>query len=98
MKDMIHEALEGGGGITQAKGHHQKLIVTLMSSKVSLGNVYLFHTYMVVARTKIEFSKELGATQFIQEVINDRDGKFVFNGKFVDGMKVRTHLTRTFFL
>ena len=23
-KDMIHEALEGGGGITQAKGHDQK--------------------------------------------------------------------------
>jgi hypothetical protein len=24
MEDMIHEALEGGGGITQAKGHDQK--------------------------------------------------------------------------
>jgi hypothetical protein len=34
---MIHEALEGGGGITQAKGHDQKLIVALMSSKGSLG-------------------------------------------------------------
>jgi hypothetical protein len=33
MEDMIHEALEGGGGITQAKGHDQKLIVALMSSK-----------------------------------------------------------------
>jgi hypothetical protein len=49
MKDMIHEALEGGGGITQAKGHDQKLIVALMSSKGSLGNVFLFHTYLVVA-------------------------------------------------
>jgi hypothetical protein len=47
---------------------------------------------------KIKFSKELGATQFIQEVINDRNGKFVFNGKFVEGMEVRTHLPRTFFL
>ena len=26
-EDMIHEALEGGRGITQAKGHEQKLIV-----------------------------------------------------------------------
>jgi hypothetical protein len=48
-KDMIHEALEGGGGITQAKGHDQKLIVVLMSSKGCLGNVYLFHTYLVIA-------------------------------------------------
>jgi hypothetical protein len=54
---MIHEALEGGGGTTQAKGHDQKLIVTLMSSKGSLGNVCLFHTYLVVARMKIKFSE-----------------------------------------
>jgi hypothetical protein len=79
-KDMIHEALEGGGGITQAKGHDKKIIVSFMSSKGSLRNVCLFHTDLVVARTKIKFSKELGTTQFIQEVINDRNGKFVFNG------------------
>jgi hypothetical protein len=98
MEDMIHEALEGGGGITQAKGHDQKLIVTFTSSKCSLGNVYLFHMYLVVARTKIKFSKELGATQFIQEFINDRNRKFVFNGKFVEETEVRTHSPRTFFL
>jgi hypothetical protein len=98
MEDMIHEALEGGGGITQAKGHDQKLIVALMSSKGSLGNVCLFHMYLVVARMKIKFSKEMGATQFIQEVINDRNGKFVFNGKFVEGTKVRTPSPRTLFL
>ena len=51
MKDIIHEALEGGGGITQAKGHDQKLIVTLVSSKGSLGYVSFLHTYLVVART-----------------------------------------------
>jgi hypothetical protein len=50
---MIHGALEGGWGITQAKGHDQKLIVALMSSKGSLGHICLFHTYMVVARMKI---------------------------------------------
>jgi hypothetical protein len=97
-KDMIHEALEGGGGITQAKGHDQKLIVALMSSKGHLGNVCLLHTYLVIARAKIKFGKELGATQFIQEVINDMNGKFVFNGQFVEGTEVRTHYPRTLFL
>jgi hypothetical protein len=95
---MIHEALEGGGGITQAKGHDQKLIVALMISKGSLRNVCLFHTYLVVDRTNIKFSKELGATQFIQEVINDRNEKFVFNGEFFEGAKVRTHAPITFFI
>jgi hypothetical protein len=84
-KDMIHETLEGGGGITQAKGHEKKLIVALMISKGNLGKVCLFHTYLVVAQTKIQFSEELGTTQFIQEVINDRNGEFVFDGKFVEG-------------
>jgi hypothetical protein len=64
-EDMIHETLEGGWGITQAKGHDQELIVTLMSSKGSLGNVYLFHTYLVVARTNINFIKVLSSAQFI---------------------------------
>jgi hypothetical protein len=69
-----------------------------MSSKHSLGNVYLFHTYLVVARMKIQFSEELGATQFIQEVISDRNGEFVFDGKFIEGTEVRTHLPRIIFL
>jgi hypothetical protein len=95
---MIHEALKGGGDITQEKRHDQKLIVALMSAKGRLGNVCLFHTYLVIARAKIKFSKELDATQFIQEVINDRNGKFVFNGQFVEGMEVKTHSPRTFLL
>jgi hypothetical protein len=57
MEDMIHEALESGGIITQTKGHDQKLIVALMSSKGSLRNVSLFHTDLVVSRMKIKFSK-----------------------------------------
>ena len=97
-EDMVHEALEGGGGVTQAKGHDQKLIVALMSEKGCLGNDGLFHTYMVIAQVKINCNKELGATQFVEEVINDRNGKFVFNGQFVEGTKVRTHSPKTFFL
>jgi hypothetical protein len=98
MEEMIHEALESGGRITQAKGHDKKIIVVLMSSKGSLRNVCLFHTDLVVSRTNIKFSKELGATQFIQEVINDRNGKFVFNDEFFEGMEVKTHAPRTFFI
>jgi hypothetical protein len=98
IEDMIHEALESGGSITQDKGHDQKIIVVLMNLECSLRNVILVHTYLVVARTNINFSKELETTQSIQEVINDRNGKFVFNGEFVEGMKVQTHMPRTFFL
>jgi hypothetical protein len=43
-EDMIHEDLESGGSIKQAKGNEQKLIVALMISKGSFRNVCLFHT------------------------------------------------------
>jgi hypothetical protein len=95
---MIQESLEGVGGITQAKGNDQKLIVALMSYKGSLRNVFLFHTDLVVARMNINFSIELGATQFIQELINDKNGKLVFNGEFFEGMEVMKHVPRTFFI
>ena len=65
-EDMIYETLESGGSITQTKGHCQELIMTLMSSKCSLGNVFLFHMYLVVERTKMKFSKVLSTAQFIQ--------------------------------
>jgi hypothetical protein len=58
----------------------------------------VIHMYLVIARAKIKFSKELGATQFIQEVINDKNRKFVFNGQFVEGKEVRTHSPINFFL
>jgi hypothetical protein len=90
-EDMVHEALKGGGGVTQPKGHDQKLVVALMSAKGRLRNVSLFHTDLVIARAKIKFGEELGTTQFIQEVINDRDGKFIFDGEFIEGTEVRTH-------
>jgi hypothetical protein len=69
-----------------------------MSLKCSLRNSFVVHTYLVVSRTKITFIKELGTTQFIQEVINDMSGKFVFNGEIVECPKVRTHALRTFFV
>jgi hypothetical protein len=88
-EDMIHETLEGGGRITQAKGHDQELIVTLMISKGSLWNACFFHTYLAVARTKIKFSKVLSTIQFIQEMINDRNGKLFFDGEFIEGTKIQ---------
>jgi hypothetical protein len=97
-KDMIHETLKSGGGITETKGHDQELIVALMSVKCRLGDVFLFHTYLVVARMEVKFGKVLSPTEFIQKVIYDGNGEFVLDGKFVEGMKIRTHVPSAFLL
>jgi len=86
--EMINETLESGGGITWDKWHDQELIVILMSYKGSLDNVLFFHMYLMVSREKIKFSKALGTSQLIQEIVNDRNRKIVFDGELIEGAKV----------
>jgi hypothetical protein len=85
MKDMIHKNLESGRRITQSKGNYQEFIMTLMSAKCSLWDVFFFHTDLVVARTYIQFGELLSTTQFIQEVFNEKNGEFFFDCEFVEG-------------
>ena len=87
MKDMIHETLRSGGGITETKGKDQELIVALMSEKWHLEDVFLLNMYMVVSKMKVEFGKVLSPTNFIQKVVNDGNGEFVLDGNFVESMK-----------
>jgi hypothetical protein len=47
---------------------------------------------------EIKFSKVLSTTQVIQEIINDRNGKLLFDSDFIDGTKFKTHTSSTFFL
>jgi hypothetical protein len=70
MEYMIHENLKSGGRFTYAKGHDQELIVTIMSLKCSIGNVFFLHMYLLVAIIDIKFGKVLSTTKFIQKVIN----------------------------
>jgi hypothetical protein len=98
MEDMNHETFESRGSITQDKGHYEELIVTFMSSKCSLGNVFLFHIDLVVSIMEIKFGEVLRTTQFIEGVINDRNGNFFFDGEFVEGTKIKTHATSALFL
>jgi hypothetical protein len=68
------------------------------SSKCSLGDVNVFHMYLVVSRMQIKLSEILITTQLIQEIISDRNGKLVLDGEFIEGMKVRTHAPSTLFI
>jgi len=56
---VIHKALKSGWGITENKWNDQEFIMAFMSSESSLWNVYFFHANLVIARAKVELSKEL---------------------------------------
>ena len=37
---------------------------------------------------KVKFGEELGTMEFIQEVVNDWDGKFIFDGQLIEDREV----------
>ena len=59
---MIRETLKTGGNITDVEWHNQELIVTPMSYECTLGNVFFFHTNLVVVRAEIKFGKIMSTT------------------------------------
>ena len=65
-QNIIHEALEGGGHITESKRHNQKLIEAFMSAKIHLRNLFLFHPDLMVSHEKIQFGEILGFVKLIQ--------------------------------
>ena len=58
-EQVVHKALKSAWGITNIEWHDQELIMAFMSLESSLWNVYFFHANLVVARAKVELSKEL---------------------------------------
>ena len=56
---VVHKALKGRWGIKKTEWHGKELIMAFMSSESSLWNVYFFHANLVIARAKVELSKEL---------------------------------------
>lgn len=52
-EQVIHEALKSGWGIKKTKWHDKEFIMAFMSLESSLGNVYFFHAYLVIARVEI---------------------------------------------
>ena len=93
----IHEAMKGRRGIIKSKGNHQKLIMTFTCAESCLWNI-LFHLDLVVSWIKVEFGEKIGTTELIENITNDMEGKFIFDRKLIEGMKLKTYVLGTFFL
>jgi len=47
---------------------------------------------------KIEFGEKIGTMELIDEIINEWNGKFIFEGQLIEGSEVKTRVPITFFL
>ena len=97
-QNFIDEPLHSKGSIVESKRHDQKLIVSLVGAENNFKNVNLFHKYLVVAWSKIQFGEEVGTMHFIKQITNDQDGKLIFDSQFIEGTKIKTHMPITFLL
>ena len=52
----------------------------------------------MISKMNVKFGEELGTMELIQEITNDWDWKFIFNGWFSYGMKVPTRVPSSLFI
>ena len=81
---VVHEPLEGGGGVGESKKHHCGFKESFMGDEGRLPLVTIFDSYVVVSPADVELSKYLGVSQFVHEVGDERKGVGVVDGVFVD--------------
>lgn len=72
--------------------------MAFVGAESSVRNVNLFQADLVVAWSKIQFGGEYGTMEFTKEIINDWDGKLIFDSKFIEGAKIQTHTPMIFLL
>jgi hypothetical protein len=75
MEHIIHQ--ERRRSIGQAERHDQKLKVPMMGAEHCLGNVGFVHAHLMVAAPQIQLGEVPRPTQFIKQLIDDRDGEHV---------------------
>ena len=65
----IHGIYEYCQGISEAKGNHHKLIVSIPGTEGSLGCIFIFDLELVAPRTMVYFRKSSRASQQVKKVI-----------------------------
>jgi hypothetical protein len=65
----LHQTLEYGKSISQAKRHDQEFIVPIMSLECCLVNILRRHSDLVITRSKVYLRKNSGPNQLVQELV-----------------------------
>ena len=75
----IHQFLECGRIIHEAKGHDQKFIVAIMCAESCFRDVILMNLNLVIPRAKIQLGEKLST----MKLINNRNWKLILDGEVI---------------
>ena len=75
----IHQNLERGRSICEAKWHDQKFIVAIMCAESCFRDIILMNPNLVIPRTKIQLGEKMSTMELIQKLINNRNWKLILD-------------------
>ncbi|KAG5335312.1 hypothetical protein C0989_001470 [Termitomyces sp. Mn162] len=84
MEDVIHEVLEGGGGVSHSKGHHKVLKEAIAGAKGGLPFMFQSDPDVVVAGAEVYLYVYLGTAETVNKISNQGEGILVFFSDFVE--------------
>lgn len=86
--DVVHESLEHHWRVAESERLDQELIEGVVCVEHYLGNLWIEHPYLVVARAKIKLGKEAGAGELVKELVHHVDRVGIFDCDGVECMLV----------
>ena len=79
----IHQYLECGRNICEAKWHDQKFIVAIMCAESCFRDIILMNSNLVIPRTKIQLGEKMSTMKLIKKLIkkliNNRNWKLMLD-------------------
>ena len=79
LKYFIHQCLERGRGICEAKWHDQKFIIAIMCVESCFRDIILMNTNLVTPRTKVQLGEKMNTMKLIKKIINNRNWKLILD-------------------
>lgn len=70
--------------------HNQKFIVAIISAEGCLGEIIWVHVHLMIPRAQIKLGEEPSTMEFIEQLVNHRDGKFIFDSLLIQSLVVDT--------
>ena len=78
-EDTTHKEHKCRWGICETKWYHYKIIMSLPCSESCVMNIFIFDSYLMVTRPKVNLGKYLCSSHLIKKVINStRNGYLSF--------------------
>ena len=75
----IHQCLECGRGICEAKWHDQKFIIAIMCAEIYFRDIIRMDPNSVIPKMKIQLGEKMSTMELIQKLINNRNWKLIFD-------------------